>query len=55
MLEKKQRFLEKQEATGLLGSLRNKTPLNTILLLGDILFKDYKINEIVNKFLLAGN
>ena len=35
---KKSRFMKEQEAKGLLSSLGPKTPLNKILLLGDILF-----------------
>ena len=35
---KKSRFVEDQEAKGLLSSLGLKTPLNKIPLLGDILF-----------------
>ena len=35
---KKSRFIEKQEASGILSSLGLKTPLNKILLLGDLLF-----------------
>ena len=35
---KKSRFIEKQEASKILSNLGLKTPLNKILLLGDILF-----------------
>ena len=35
---KKSRFMEEQEAKGLLSSLGIKAPLNKIPLLGDILF-----------------
>ena len=35
---KKSRFIEKQEASEILSNLGLKTPLNKILLLGDILF-----------------
>ena len=35
---KKPRFIKKQEASGILSSLGLKTPLNTIPLLGDLLF-----------------
>ena len=35
---KKSRFIKEQEAEGLLSSLGLKTPLNQILMLGDILF-----------------
>ena len=54
---KKSRFMKKQEAKGLSSSLNLKTLLNKIPLLGDTFFNScyqYKVNEIVNKFLLAG-
>ena len=51
---KKSRFIKK-EASGVLCNLDLKITLNKIPLLGDILFQNYKINEIVNKFLLAGD
>ena len=35
---KKSKFIKKQEAKGLLGSLGIKTPLSKISLLGDVLF-----------------
>ena len=35
---KKSRFIKEQQAKGLLSSLRLRTPLNKIPLLGDILF-----------------
>ena len=35
---KKSRFIKEQEVKGILSSLGCKTPLNKILLLGDILF-----------------
>ena len=35
---KKSRFLKEQEAKGFLSNLGIKTPLNKILLLGDLLF-----------------
>ena len=50
---KKSRFIKKQEASGILSNVSLKTPLNKIQLLGDILFQNYKFNEIINKFLLA--
>ena len=50
---KKLRFIKKQQAGGLLSSLRSKTPLSNILVLGGILFQIYKINEIVNMILVA--
>ena len=37
----------------LLGSFGINTPLSKILLLGPLLFEEYKMNEIVNKFLIA--
>ena len=39
----------------ILSSLGIKTPLSKIPLLGDVLFLMYKMNEIVNTFLLAGD
>ena len=52
----KLRFMKQQEAKRL-KSLGLKTPLNKILLLNDSLFwmlsNHYKMNEIVNKWLLA--
>ena len=58
---KKSRFIEKQVVSGITSSLGLKTPLNKIPLLGDFFFLNtiplnhYKMNEIVNKFLLAGD
>ena len=52
---KKPRFVKEQKAKGLLSNLKIKTPLNKIPLLGDTLFWVYKMNEIVDKFLLAGD
>ena len=51
---KKSRFIKKQ-ASEILINLGLKTPLNNIPLLDDILFQNYKMNEIVNNFLLAGD
>ena len=51
----KSRFIENQEAEGLLSNLGLRIPLCKVPLLGDILFWLYKMNEIVNKFLLAGH
>ena len=51
---KKSRFMKEQEVTGLLTNLVLKTPLNKIPLLGDILLQ-YKMNKIINKFLLVGD
>ena len=54
---KKTRFISKNEGSGLLSSLRIKTPLSKIPRL-NILFKYKKINkennDIINKFLLVG-
>ena len=48
---KNSKFFKEQEVKGLLGDLLGaKIPI-----LGDILFEKYKMNAIVNKFLLAGN
>ena len=52
---KKSRFVKEQEAKGLLSSLGLKTWLSKIPLFGDIFFWVYKMNEIVNKFLLVGD
>ena len=50
---KKSRFIKKQEPSGIISSLA-KT-LNNIPIIGPVLFFRYKINEIINKFSLAGN
>ena len=50
---KKSKFIKKQKAKGILSSLGIKKPLSKIPLLSDVLFSIYKMNEIVNKFLLA--
>ena len=52
---KKLRLIKKKEASELLSNLGLKQPLSEIPLLGDILFYRYKLNEIVNKILLAGD
>ena len=52
---KKSRFVKEQEAKGLLNNLGIKTLLDKIPLVGDILFYVYKMNEIMNKFLLTGD
>ena len=59
---KKSKFIKEQEASRLLSSLGIKTPLSKIPLVGPLLFQKpqqvnarYKMNEIVNKFLLAGD
>ena len=53
---KKSRFVKEQEAKGLLSNLGIKTPLSKIPL-STVLFwmRSYKMNEIVNKFLLVGD
>ena len=51
----KPRFMKEQESKGLLSNLGIETPLSKVPLLGDILFCVYKMNEIVNNFLLAGD
>ena len=48
------RFVKEQEAKGLLSNLGIKTLLNKIPLF-NVCFKVIKMNEIVNKFLLAGD
>ena len=48
-----QYFIKKQEAKGLLGNLGLRTPLSKVTVLDDILYLEYKINEIVHKFLLG--
>ena len=58
---KKSRLIKNQEAKGLLSKLGLKTPLSKVPILGDILFwmqfywMCIKLNETVNKFLLAGD
>ena len=54
---KKSRFIKNQEAKGLLSNLGIRTPLSKVPILGDNLFLStyIKMNEIVNKFLLAGD
>ena len=56
---KKSRIIKKQEVSGILCNLGLKKTLNKIPLLDDILFgmlsNHYKMNEIVNKFLLTGH
>ena len=53
MIEKKWKFIKGQEPRGLLSSLEIKTFLNKIPLVGLLLFLNFKMNEIINKFLLA--
>ena len=53
---KRSRFIKNQETKWRLSNLGLKTPLTTVPILGDILFwMRIKMNEIVNKFLLAGD
>ena len=42
-------------ASGLLGNAGIKTPFIQIPIVGPILFERYKMNEVINKFLLAGD
>ena len=48
------KFINEQRASGILSSLGIKTPLSKIPLLLQV-NTIYKMNEIVNKFLLAGD
>ena len=50
----KRRFITEQESRGLLSSLAMKIPLSEVPIFGPILFSGYKMNKIINKFLLAG-
>ena len=52
---KKSKFVIEQEAGGLLSSLKIKTTLTKISLVGSFLLWEYKMNERVTKFLLAGD
>ena len=53
---KNSRFIKNQDAKGLLSNLGIKTPLSKVPISGDFLFwMCIKMNEIANKFLLAGN
>ena len=52
---KKPRFIKNQEAKGLSRNIGIKTTLSKVPVLGDIFFWTYKMNEIVNMFLLAGD
>ena len=56
---KQSKFIKQQQAKGLLSNLGIRTLLNKIPSLEDILFllsaiPSYKMNDIINKFLLAG-
>ena len=48
-------LIKNQKAKGQLSNLGFRTPLSKVPLLGDILFWLYKMTEIVNKFVLAGD
>ena len=50
---KKSRFIKQQAAKEILSSLGLKKSLSKVPLLGDTLIQLYKMNEMVNKFLLA--
>ena len=52
---KKSRFIKKEEAIGLLSNLEVRTSLSKIPILDGILLQRYKMKEIINKFLLAGD
>ena len=52
---KKSKFIKEQEAKGLLSNLGLRTPLNKIPVLGDIVLIKYKMNNAINKLLLAGD
>ena len=53
VLVKKSRFIKQQAAKEILSSLGLKKSLSKVPLLGDTLIQLYKMNEMVNKFLLA--
>ena len=50
---KKSRFIKQQAVKETLSSLGLKKSLSKVPLLGDTLIQLYKMNEMVNKFLLA--
>ena len=50
---KKSKFIKEQEASGLLICLGINTSFKKNQLLGPLLSQEYKLNEIVNKLLLA--
>ena len=52
---KKSRFVKEQEAKGLLSNLGIKAPLSKIPLLNVLFWMRIKMNEFINKFLLAGD
>ena len=55
----KSRFMKEQEAKGLLSNIGIKTPLSKTPLINVLFWIQfhwvYKINEVVKKFLLAGD
>ena len=51
----KSRFIKNQEAKGKLTNFGLRTQLSKVPILGDILFWEYKMIQIVNNFLLAGD
>ena len=56
MVVKNQDLLKIKKQKGLLSNLGVRTPLSKVPILGDILFWTHiKMNEIVNKILLAGD
>ena len=52
---KKSRFIKEQETSGLLRSLGIRIGLDKIPILGPLLFYRFKMNEIINNFLLIGD
>ena len=52
---KKQKFIKEEEASGLLSSLGIKASLSKVPLVGTLLLSEYKMSEIINKFLLPGD
>ena len=52
---KKSKFIKEAEGRGLLGSLGIKATLIKFTLVGPLLLSEYKMDKIVNKFLIAGD
>ena len=52
---KKSRFIKKQQAMGILSNLGIKTPLSKVIIKYFVLIYFKKMNNIINKFLLAGD
>ena len=52
-VSKKLRFMNEQEASGLISSLETEKPMSKIPLVVFLLFWRYKVNENINNFLLA--